>query len=158
MNASDMTPAAGEQHEHPTPLPADHAAQERTDQAASDRTASDQATSDQTTFGQTASSQGTSSQTASSQGTSGQASYDYRHGDAPLYRPYEGRMVAGVAAGIAQYLGVDPTIVRIVLAVLTVVGGAGIPVYVAGWLLMPDEGAPQSLASEFIGSFQGRSC
>ncbi len=57
----------------------------------------------------------------------------------------------------ANYLGVDPTIVRIVLAVLTVVGGAGIPVYMAGWLLMPDEGAPQSLASEFIGSLQGRS-
>lgn len=82
--------------------------------------------------------------------------FDY-HGGAQLYRPYEGRMVAGVAAGIAQYLAVDPTIVRIVLAVLTVAGGAGIPLYVAGWLLMPEEGAPQSLASEFIGSFQGRS-
>ena len=143
MNASDMTPAADEQHEHPTPQPTDQAAQDRSDQAGSDRTASGQSASDQTRFGQD---------------TFGQASYDYRQGDAPLYRPYEGRMVAGVAAGIAQYLGADPTIVRIVLAVLTVVGGAGIPVYVAGWLLMPDEGAPQSLASEFIGSLQGRSC
>lgn len=82
--------------------------------------------------------------------------FDYRQG-APLYRPYEGRMIAGVAGGIAQYLNVDPTIVRIVLAVLTVAGGAGIPVYVAGWLLMPDEGATQSLASELIDSLQGRS-
>ena len=82
--------------------------------------------------------------------------FDYR-GQAPLYRPYEGRMVAGVAAGISQYLGVDPNIVRIVLAILTVAGGAGIPVYVAGWLLIPDEGAQQSLASEFISSFQSRS-
>ena len=37
---------------------------------------------------------------------------------------------------------------RIVLAVLTVVGGAGVPVYLAGWLLIPDEGAEQSIASE----------
>jgi phage shock protein PspC (stress-responsive transcriptional regulator) len=44
-----------------------------------------------------------------------------------------------------------------VFAVLTVIGGAGIPVYVAGWLLLPEEGAEQSIASEFIGSLQGRS-
>ncbi len=78
-------------------------------------------------------------------------------GDESLYRPLDGRMIAGVAAGIARYLGVDVNIVRIVLAVLTVVGGAGIPVYLAGWLLIPDEGASQSIASELIGSLQGRS-
>jgi phage shock protein PspC (stress-responsive transcriptional regulator) len=85
-----------------------------------------------------------------------QPRYDYPAGDQPLYRPIGGRMIAGVAAGIAQYLGVDVTIVRIVLAVLTFVGGAGVPVYVAGWLLIPDEGASQSIASELIGSLQGR--
>jgi|ERR1700683_377959 phage shock protein PspC (stress-responsive transcriptional regulator) len=73
-----------------------------------------------------------------------------------LYRPEEGRMIAGVAAGIARYLGVDVTIVRIALALLTVIGGAGIPVYVAGWLLMPDEASDQSIASELIGSLQSR--
>jgi len=90
-------------------------------------------------------------------GSQYQPRYDYAAGDQPLYRPLNGRMVAGVAAGIAQYLGVDVTVVRIVLAVLTVVGGAGIPVYLAGWLLIPDEGAGQSIASELIGSLQGRS-
>jgi phage shock protein PspC (stress-responsive transcriptional regulator) len=80
----------------------------------------------------------------------------YRPGDEPFYRPLQGRLIAGVAAGIAQYLGVDVAIVRIVLAVLTVIGGAGVPVYVAGWLLIPDEGARQSIASELIGSLQGR--
>lgn len=85
-----------------------------------------------------------------------QPSYSYRPGDEPLYRPNLGRMVAGVAAGIAQYLGVDVTVVRIVLAVLTFVGGAGVPVYVAGWLLIPDEGASQSIASQLISSVQGR--
>jgi phage shock protein PspC (stress-responsive transcriptional regulator) len=85
-----------------------------------------------------------------------QPQYSYRPGDEPLYRPVHRRMVAGVAAGIAQYLGVDVTVVRIVLAVLTFVGGAGVPVYVAGWLLIPDEGASQSIASQLISSVQGR--
>jgi phage shock protein PspC (stress-responsive transcriptional regulator) len=65
--------------------------------------------------------------------------------------------VAGVAAGVARYLGVDVTVVRIILAVLTVVGGAGVPIYLAGWLLIPDEGATQSIASEFIQSLSARS-
>ena len=75
----------------------------------------------------------------------------------PLYRPHEGRMLFGVCAGVADYLNVDVNVVRIVFAVLTVIGGAGIPVYLAGWLLVPEEGAEQSIASEFIGSLQGRS-
>jgi len=74
----------------------------------------------------------------------------------PLQRPFHGRMLAGVAAGVADYLGVDVTIVRIVLAVLTVMGGAGIPIYLAGWLLIPDEDAEQSLASELIQSLSAR--
>ena len=85
-----------------------------------------------------------------------QSQYAYRQGDEPICRPLNGRMIAGVAAGIAQYLGVDVAVVRIVLAVLTFVGGAGVPVYVAGWLLIPDEGASQSIASQFISSLQGR--
>ena len=61
-------------------------------------------------------------------------------------------MLAGVATGIARYLGVDVTIVRVVFAVLAVVGGAGIPIYLAGWLLIPEEGSGQSIASDFIQS------
>jgi len=57
---------------------------------------------------------------------------------------------------VADYLGVDVTIVRIVLAVLTIMGGAGVPLYLAGWLLIPDEGAEQSLASELIQSLSSR--
>ena len=36
-------------------------------------------------------------------------------------------------------------------------GGAGVPIYLAGWLLIPDEGATQSIASELIQSFSARS-
>jgi phage shock protein C len=47
--------------------------------------------------------------------------------------------------------------VRIILAVLTVVGvGVGVPLYLAGWLLIPEEGAPQSIASDLIQSLSSR--
>lgn len=74
----------------------------------------------------------------------------------PLCRPIQDRMLAGVAAGAARYFGIDVTIVRIILAVLTVVGGAGVPVYLAGWLLIPEEGASQSIASDLIQSLPAR--
>ena len=45
---------------------------------------------------------------------------------------------------------------RIILAVLTIMGGAGLPIYLAGWLLIPDEGTDQSLASELIQSLSAR--
>jgi phage shock protein PspC (stress-responsive transcriptional regulator) len=75
----------------------------------------------------------------------------------PLCRPFQDRMLAGVAAGAARYLGVDVTVVRIVFAVLTVVGGVGVPLYLAGWLLIPEEGRDQSIAADFIQSLQARS-
>jgi len=77
-------------------------------------------------------------------------------GHLPLRRPVPGRMLAGVAAGAADYLGVDVTVVRIILVVLTLMGGAGIPLYLAGWLLIPDEGSDQSLASEMLQSRPAR--
>jgi phage shock protein PspC (stress-responsive transcriptional regulator) len=63
-----------------------------------------------------------------------------------LRRPLGGRMVAGVAAGVAEYLDIDPVLVRIALVVLTLCGGAGILVYAAAWALVPEEGAPGSMA------------
>jgi phage shock protein C len=54
-----------------------------------------------------------------------------------LRRPVQDRVVAGVAAGLARYLGVDVMIIRLALVVLTVAGGAGIPLYLAGLLLIP---------------------
>lgn len=79
---------------------------------------------------------------------------DYR--GQTLQRPCHDRMLGGVASGIARYFGIDETVVRIVFAVLTVVGGAGIPLYLAGWLLIPEEGQDQSLASQFLQSLQNR--
>jgi len=74
-----------------------------------------------------------------------------------LRRPYAGRMVAGVAEGLARYLGVDTTLVRIAFVVLTIAGGAGIPLYLAGLLLIPGEGSEQSVASALIESVRSGS-
>ena len=74
-----------------------------------------------------------------------------------LHRPVDNRMIAGVASGIARYLGVDTNIVRIAFVVLAFVGGAALPLYVAGWLLIPEDGADQSIAGELFSSLENRS-
>jgi phage shock protein PspC (stress-responsive transcriptional regulator) len=73
-----------------------------------------------------------------------------------LRRSYTDRMVAGVAGGLAHYFGVDATIVRIAFVVLTIFGGAGIPIYLACLLLIPEEGSDHSIAGSLIESLQSR--
>jgi phage shock protein PspC (stress-responsive transcriptional regulator) len=73
-----------------------------------------------------------------------------------LRRSYSNHMLGGVAGGLARYFGVDPTLVRIAFVVATLIGGAGVPLYLAGLLLIPDEGSNQSLAGSFIESLQSR--
>ena len=73
-----------------------------------------------------------------------------------LRRSYTDRMLGGMAGGLARYFGVDTMIVRIAFVVLTLVGGAGIPLYLAGLLLIPDEGSDQSIAGSLIESLQSR--
>lgn len=63
-------------------------------------------------------------------------------------RPREGRMVAGVCAGIAQRWGLDLTLVRIVTVVLMFFNGIGIAVYLAAWLLTPSTDAPAPLRAD----------
>jgi len=65
-------------------------------------------------------------------------------------------MLTGVAAGLARYLGVDPIIIRIAFVVLTVFGGTGIPLYLAGLLLIPEDGSDQSIAGSLVESLQSR--
>ncbi|HEY3701366.1 MAG TPA: PspC domain-containing protein [Acidimicrobiales bacterium] len=73
-----------------------------------------------------------------------------------LRRPHAGRMLAGVAAGIAEHLDLDVTLVRIVLVVLAFVGGLAVPLYLAAWLLIPDEDADVSVAEDLIDQFRAR--
>jgi phage shock protein PspC (stress-responsive transcriptional regulator) len=92
--------------------------------------------------------------TSSTADTSSEASYVTR--PQPLYRPLDDRMLAGVATGAARYLHVDVAVMRIILVALVIFGGIGVPLYLAGWLLIPEEGADQSIASEAIQSLQAR--
>jgi phage shock protein PspC (stress-responsive transcriptional regulator) len=61
-------------------------------------------------------------------------------------------MLAGVASGLAQDLEVDPVLVRIAFVVLVFFGGLGIFLYLACWLLIPEEGRSASIASDFAGT------
>ena len=56
----------------------------------------------------------------------------------PLVRRTEGRLVAGVAGGIARHLGLNVALVRVLFALLTV-NGIAFLVYFAVWLLVPDD-------------------
>jgi len=58
-----------------------------------------------------------------------------------LQRSRDNRMIAGVMAGLARYLGVDVTVLRIIYTLVTVFSGAfpGIVIYLILWLLMPPE-------------------
>jgi phage shock protein PspC (stress-responsive transcriptional regulator) len=80
----------------------------------------------------------------------------HTHERALLRRSYEDRMLGGVAAGLARYFGVDTMIVRIAFVVATVFGGAGIPLYLAGLLLIPEDGSDQSIAGQLIESLKSR--
>lgn len=59
-----------------------------------------------------------------------------------LRRPLNDRMLSGVCAGIARYFDVDPTLVRVLFAVATVVGvGSPILIYIVLIFVMPNEPA-----------------
>jgi len=79
------------------------------------------------------------------------------NGTKRLYRRREGRVVAGVCAGLAAYFGIDPTLVRLAFAVVTVFGGIGILVYLVAWIVIPEEGGDGSSIAESFVSKQRRS-
>ena len=55
-----------------------------------------------------------------------------------LTRPYDDRVVAGVCAGVARYLNLDPTLVRVLVVLVTVLGFCTpVIAYLAAWVLMP---------------------
>lgn len=54
-----------------------------------------------------------------------------------LLRRTDNRMIAGVAAGLADFLGIDPTIVRLVFVVLALLGGGGLLLYLVMWIIVP---------------------
>jgi phage shock protein PspC (stress-responsive transcriptional regulator) len=64
-----------------------------------------------------------------------------------LERSRSDRMLAGVCGGLARYFDVHPAFYRVGFVVLTLLGGAGIVIYAAAALVMPDEGKEDSVAT-----------
>jgi len=63
-----------------------------------------------------------------------------------LTRPKEDRWLGGVAAGLGAYFDLSPTIYRIAFVALALAGGTGVLLYIAAWLVIPEEGAEDSIA------------
>jgi phage shock protein PspC (stress-responsive transcriptional regulator) len=67
-----------------------------------------------------------------------------------LERSASDRMLAGVCGGLGRYFDLNPTVFRVGFVVLTLLGGAGVLVYLAAALVMPGEGKERSLAEQVL--------
>lgn len=67
-----------------------------------------------------------------------------------LVRVEEGRWLGGVAAGLGRYFEVNPLVYRIAFVALAFVGGTGLLLYLAAWLVIPAEGREESIAVEAL--------
>ncbi|MCA9904489.1 MAG: PspC domain-containing protein [Anaerolineae bacterium] len=57
-----------------------------------------------------------------------------------LVRSKTDRQISGVCAGLAQYFELDPTVVRLIFVVATLLGGPGLIIYIVLAIVMPEEG------------------
>ena len=67
-----------------------------------------------------------------------------------LERSSDDRMIAGVCGGLGRYFDLNPTVFRLGLVVLTLLGGAGVLVYVAAVLVIPRQGEEESVAERVL--------
>lgn len=56
-----------------------------------------------------------------------------------LYRSENNRMLCGVCAGIAEYFGIDPTLVRLAWVLFCALGGSGVLAYILSAIIIPPE-------------------
>ena len=56
-----------------------------------------------------------------------------------LYKSRSNRMICGVCGGVAEYLKLDPTIIRLLFALFCFLGGSGILVYIIAAIIIPEE-------------------
>lgn len=65
-----------------------------------------------------------------------------------LYRSQTQKMIAGVCGGLAEFLNLDPTVVRLIFVLLALGAGHGVLIYLVLWLIMPrSEAAPNPPAA-----------
>ena len=58
--------------------------------------------------------------------------------DRKLYRAEEGKMIAGVCAGLAEYFAIDPTLVRLAWVLFCALGGSGVLAYIVAAIIIPN--------------------
>jgi phage shock protein PspC (stress-responsive transcriptional regulator)/predicted membrane protein len=73
-----------------------------------------------------------------------------------LHRSRDDRLVAGVAGGLGRYFDLPPIFFRVGFVVLALVGGAGILLYAAAALVIPDEGKQDSIAVQALREHRDR--
>ena len=54
-----------------------------------------------------------------------------------LYKSNQNKMIDGVCGGIAEYFGIDPTVVRLIWALFSLMGGCGILAYMMAAIIIP---------------------
>jgi len=68
-----------------------------------------------------------------------------------LLRTRDGRLVAGVCSGLAEYFAIDVNVVRLIFLALAVITfGVGALIYLAAWIVIPEEGETTSIAENLI--------
>ena len=74
-----------------------------------------------------------------------------------LRRSADDKMLGGVAGGIARYLNADVTLVRVIIVALALFTSVGVALYIAAWLLIPEDGEDESIAAAWIAGRRDRS-
>jgi phage shock protein PspC (stress-responsive transcriptional regulator)/predicted membrane protein len=73
-----------------------------------------------------------------------------------LHRSRDERLLAGVSGGLGRYFDISPNFFRVGFAILTLVGGAGILLYLAAALVIPEEGRTDSIAADALKRYRER--
>ena len=84
---------------------------------------------------------------AAGQKTAGEKASESSGTPRRLYRIQEGAMFAGVCNGIAAYVNIDPTFVRLAFVILTLLWGSGLLVYVVMAFVVPEARSPEEKAA-----------
>lgn len=58
-----------------------------------------------------------------------------------LYRSRANRMIAGICGGLAEHLDADPSVIRLITAILVLAGGLSAWVYLIAWIIVPEQPA-----------------
>jgi phage shock protein PspC (stress-responsive transcriptional regulator) len=73
-----------------------------------------------------------------------------------LRRSRDERVLAGVCGGVARQLGVDANLVRLLTVVVSLMFGTGVLIYIAAWLLVPEDGEQRSILQQTLNNKSGR--